>query len=258
MKKNPFKSFFAAIGKGFRNLFSFLIFWIVYIFGKPFIRCKLMGKENLLKEDEARVFVANHYEIYGPIAIFLRFPYKFRPWVIDKLTTPESVEHHMGLGIYGKFPKYPMWLKKFVVKTLKNVVIYTLTKRAKGIPVSRDNPRSNVKTMQESIKTLESGKSIIIFPEETYVDSGVGEFQTGFEHLAKYYWQKTGKKITFYPIFISQVNKKMYIEKPITFNPDNDPNEEKLAITTYLHDTMVKSYNDNELNNIEANKKDVK
>lgn len=258
MKKNPIKTFFSAIGRGFRNFLSFLIFWIVYIFGKPFIRCKTIGKENLLNNDEARVFVANHYEIYGPIAIFLRFPYKFRPWVIDKLTTPESVEEHMGLGIYSKFPKYPMWLKKIVVKTLKNVVVYTLTKRAKGIPVSRDNPRANVKTMQESIKTLESGKSLVIFPEETYVESGVGDFQTGFEHLAKYYHQKTGKKISFYPIFISQINKKMYIEKPIVFNPNNDPNEEKQKITTYLHDTMVKSYENNELNNQTKNKKDVK
>ena len=257
MKKNPIKTFFSAIGRGFRNFFSFLVFWIAYLFGKPFIRCKVIGKSNVNKNDEARVFVANHYEIYGPIAIFLRFPYKFRPWVIDKLTTPESVEEHMGLGIYSKFPKYPMWLKKLVVKTLKNVVIYTLTKRAKGIPVSRDNPRANVKTMQESIKTLESGKNLVIFPEENYVESGVGTFQTGFEHLAKYYYQKTGKKLTFYPIFISQINKKMYIEKPITFNPENDHNEEKIRITNYLYDAMVKSYEDNELNN-ETKKKDVK
>ena len=129
------------------------------------------------------------------------------------------------------------------------MVLYVLTKRARGIPVSRDNPRSNIKTMQESIKTLEKKKSIVIFPEESYVSEGVGEFQTGFEHLAKYYYQKTGKKVTFYPIFISQINKKMYIEKPIIYNPENNPNEEKKRITDYLHNTMVESYIKNEQNN---------
>jgi len=257
MKKNPIKSFFCAIGRGIKNFFMGLTFWILYILGKPFIRCKVVGKKNVSKTDEARVFVTNHYEIYGPIAIFLRFPYKFRPWIIDKMMSPESVEQQMGLGIYSKFPKYPMWLKKIVVKALKNIVVYTLSKRAKGIPVYRDNPRANIKTMQESVKTLEKGKNIVIFPEETYVEEGVGEFLTGFEHLAKYYHQKTGKKITFYPVFISQIGKKMFIEKPIVYNPDNDPNEEKIKITNYLHDTMVESYIKNEIENekLKNNKK---
>ena len=253
MKKNFIIRFFCAIGNAIKNFFLFITYWLLYIIAKPFIRCKVIGKKTVSKNDEARVFVANHYEIYGPISIFLRFPFKFRPWIIDKMLSPESIEEQMSLGVYSKFPKYPMWMKKLAVKVLKTLVLYTLTKRAKGIPVSRDNPRANIQTMQESTKTLNKGKNIVIFPEDTYVEQGVGEFQTGFEHLAKYYYQKTGKKITFYPIFISQINKKMYIESPIQYNPENDHNDEKKRITTYLHDAMVKSYNENEVN-----KKDVK
>ena len=114
MKKNIFKSFFFAIGKSIRNFFMWITFWIIYIIAKPFVRCKIIGKQNISKTDEARVFVSNHYEIYGPLAIFMRFPYKFRPWVIDKMMSPQKVEEQMGLGIYSKFPNYPMWLKKIV------------------------------------------------------------------------------------------------------------------------------------------------
>ena len=256
MKKNPLKTFFSIIGNAIKNFFMALSFWTLYIFGKPFVRCKVIGKKIVSKNDEARVFVANHYEIYGPITIFLHFPFKFRPWIIDKMASPESIEEQMSLGVYSKFEKYPMWLKKLAVKTLKHFVLYTLTKRAKGIPVSRDNPRANIKTMHDSMETLNKGKNIVIFPEEHYVQEGVGEFQTGFEHLAKYYYQKTGKKITFYPIFISQINKKMYIEKPIIYNPENDHNDEKKRITTYLHDEMVNLYLKHEINN--QTKKDVK
>ena len=150
-----------------------------------------------------------------------------------------------------------MWLKRIAVKTLKSIMVYTMTKKAKAIPVSRENPRANIKTMQESVETFEKGKDIVIFPELSYVDEGVGEFQTGFEHLAKYYHQKTGKKVTFYPVFISQINKKMYIEKPITFNPQNDSNDEKKKITTYLHDTMAATYIKEEVENpnLKRNKK---
>ena len=249
MKKNPIKKFFYSIGKGIKNFFLFLTFSVAYLIGKPFIRCKVVGKDKVSKSDEARVFICNHYEIYGPIAIFLRFPYKFRPWVIDKMTDPSQVEQQMSLGIYGKFPNVPKWIKKIAVKTLKSIMVYTMTKKANAIPVSRENPRANIKTMQESVATLENGKNIVIFPELSYVEEGVGEFQTGFEHLAKYYHQKTGKKITFYPVFISQINKKMFIETPLTYNPDNDPNEEKKKITNYLHSSMIDSYVKNELEN---------
>ena len=247
MKQNFIIRFFSAIGRGFKNFFMFLTFSIACFFIRPFARCKVVGKNNVSKDDDARVFIANHYEIYGPVVIFLRFPYKFRPWVIDKMTDQKQVEQQMSLGIYGKFKKYPKWLKKIAIKILKNIMVYTMNNRAKAIPVSRENPRANIKTMQESVETLEKGKDIVIFPELSYVDEGVGEFQTGFEHLAKYYYQKTGKKITFYPIFISQKNKKMYIEKPITFNPDNDPNEEKKNITNYLYSTMVETYKKQEV-----------
>ena len=254
MKKNPIKRFFSAIWTGITNFFMFLAFSIAYILAKPFIKCKVIGKKKVSKIDEARVFITNHYEIYGPIVVFLRFPFKFRPWIHNKMLSPKEVEEQMSIGIYGKYPKYPRWMKKIAVKLLKNIMVYTLNKRAKGIAVYRDNPRANIQTMRDSMDTLEKRKNILIFPELTYVDEGIGEFQTGFEHLAKFYYQKTGKKITFYPMFISHKNRKMYIEDPITFNPDNDSNEEKLRITTYLHDTMVNSYFTNEVENINDKK----
>ena len=255
MKKNLIKSFFSSIGRSISNFFMFLTYLFICFITKIFVKSKLIGKKKVSKTDEAQVFIANHYEIYGPIVTFLRFPFKFRPWVHNKMINPKEVEAHMSIGIYGKFPKYPMWMKKIAVKLLKNIMVYTLSKRAKGIAVYRDDPRANIKTMKESTLTLEQGKSILIFPEENYVDEGVGEFQTGFAHLAKYYYQKTGKKITFYPIFISQKNKRMYIEDSITFDPTNDPNEEKLRITNHLYNAMKDSYNKHEIQ--KENKKDA-
>ena len=240
-KQNFIKRSFKTIGHGMRNLFLYMQFLLLYIIFNPIVRCKVKGKKNVRKEDEARVFITNHYEIFGPVAMYMRFPYKFRPWVIDKIMTPESVEQQMSVGVYNNFPKYPMWFKKLAVKSLRNLMVFTM-KHAKAISVSRDNPRANIKTMQESTETLNKGTNIVIFPEDKYVQSGVGKFQTGFEHLAKYYYQKTGKCISFYPVFISQQSKAMYIEKPIIYNPNNDPNEEKEKIVYYLRDTMLDSY----------------
>ena len=208
------------------------------------MRCKVKGKHNLKKGD-VTVFIANHYEVFGPVVMFLYFPRKFRPWVIDKIMSPESVEKQMSISIYNNFNAFPMCFKKLAVKALRNLMVFTMN-HAKAISVSRENPRANIKTLQESVETLEKSCNILIFPEETYVMSGVGVFQTGFEHLAKYYHQKTGKNLTFTPVFISKENKTIFIEKPITYNPNNDANDEKQRITNHLRNEMIDSYIINE------------
>lgn len=242
MKKNFFKTIFF----GFFGLIKTILLYLFYIIAFPFafiiFRCKVKGKENLQKTDEARVFISNHYEIYGPFITYMHFPYSYRPWIIDKMIDPKTVEEHMSIGIYQQFPKYPRWLKTVVIKLLKNVMVFFMKNIGKGIPVSRDDFRKNIKTMQISTETLEKGKVILIFPEKSAVKEGVGEFMTGFEHIGKYYHQKTGKKISFYPMFISKTNKTMYIGKPIIFNPENDTNQEKERIVYSLRDSMLNDY----------------
>ncbi len=242
MKKNIFKTIFCGFIAIIRNILYFTFYIIAFPFAFIFSRCKIKGKENLAKSDEARVFVVNHYEIYGPYISYMHFPYKFRPWIIDKMIDPKTVEQHMSIGIYEQFPKYPKWLKTIVIKLLKSIMVFFMKIIARGIPVSRDDFRKNIKTMQISTETLENNESILIFPEEHSVKEGVGPFMTGFEHIGKYYYQKTGKKISFYPVFISKTNKTMYIGSPVIYNPDNDASEEKERIVTTLRDDMLNSY----------------
>lgn len=245
-KKNIFVRFFGAIGRGINYFFCFIIFAIAWIFMKLFFRCKVKGKENINKGDEAQIFISNHYELFGPIAMFMRFPKRFRPWIIDKMMEPECIEKQMGLMIYNNYKKVPKWIKKIAIVLIKNFMVFTMKFMARGIPVSRENFRENLKTMKTTSEELQKGKTIVIFPEKDYVSEGVGEFQTGFEHIAKYHYQKTGKKITFYPVFVSQTNRTIYIEKPIVYDPENDFNDEKNRIVSFLKDSMVESYKNNE------------
>lgn len=247
-KRNIFVRFFCAIGRGIKIFFMYLIYILIFPFVKLSTRCKVVGKENVSKDDTSKVFLANHYEIFGPVAMFMNFPYKSRIWIIDKMMDEDSVEQQMGLMVYANFKGVPRWLKTFVLKIVKSLVVFVF-KHIKGIPISRENLRANLKTMDYSSDLLDKGTSIILMPELDYVSEGVGEFQTGFEYLAKIHYKKTGKKISFYPVFVSQVDKTIYIEKPITYNPDNDPNDEKQRIVTYVHDEMVKSYITHEVEN---------
>lgn len=251
-KEKPKKQFFLIrfikfIGNCIKWALMATIFGIIYIIGWPFTRCKIKGKENINKDDEARVFTANHYQLYGPMSVFMNFPYKNRPWIIDKMMDEKSVEHQMGLMVYNEFKKVPKFIKWIVLKLVKNLMVFVM-RLAKGIPVSRENPRNNIKAFQISTETLNKNWALLIYPEKDYVNEGVGIFMQGFEHIGKYYYGKTGKKISFYPMFISQKNKTMYIGKPIIYNPDVNHIVEKERIVSYLRNEMVKQYEEFEVN----------
>ena len=241
MKKNIILKPIIFILKTIEFIILSILFGVVLLLIQPFIWCFTKGKKNLRKDDEARVFVANHYEIYGPLVMFLRFPYRFRPWVIDKMCEAKSIEQHMGIGFYNNYKWLPKWFKVFLVKIAKRLILFAI-RFTRPIPVSRDNIRSNLKTMKHSTEVLDKNQSILLFPERTSVKEGVGEFMTGFEHIGKYYYQKTGKKISFYPVFISKKKSCMYIEQPIIYDPNNDPNEEKDRIVKSLYTSMLNSY----------------
>lgn len=247
-KKNLFLELIKCIGRAIKNTILFISFCIIYIIIWPFTRCKIKGKENLKNEDEARIFIVNHYQIYGPFSVFMNFPYKNRPWIIDKMMDEKSVEHQMGLMVYNEFKGVPKFLKWIVLKIIKNLAVFCM-KMAKGIPVSRDNARLNIKTFRITTEVLEKKQAVMIYPEQDYVSEGVGVFMEGFSHIAKYYYAKTGKKITFYPMFISKKNKTMYIGNPIVYNPDENLNVEKERLSLYLRGEMIAQYEKVEVNN---------
>jgi len=218
-----------------------LTIFIIGIFAFPFVRSKVIGKENVSKDDEAKVFLGNHYELFGPATCFLSLPYKTRVWALDKMMDPEQMEEQMGLMVYRDFKKVPKFIKKIVIKVVKNLLL-TAIKLAGGIPVSRGYSMKNLVAMQQSVDTFEKGKSILIFPEKDYVKQGIGVIMDGFTFLGSYCHSKTGKKVSFYPMFISKKKRRICISKPIVYNPENSPTEEKERIVSYVIEEMTKSY----------------
>jgi len=219
------------------KLIGNFFYGIFYLIVRPFFRCKLIGKKNIRKDDEARVFVANHYEYYGPIIMYLRFNKRKRIWVINNLMDKEKIVEYMTPAINDAMKKAPKFLKNWLIKIAKNLIYYIMTKKAKGIPVYKDGDKKIMQTFNESVKALEDKYSIVIFPERDFrYDNTVGNFQTGFATIGKFYYKKTGKKLSFYPVFISKQYKTMQIGEPIIYNPDDENIKDN--IVNYLHDKM--------------------
>lgn len=250
-KSNGFVRFLKGIGIFIRNIFFYIIYIIAYIFVFPFACSKVVGKKKIKKSDEARVFIVNHYELVGPVTMYMSFPYRFKPWIIDKMMDEKLVKQQMGLMVYNNYRGVPMILKKAAVHTLGSLASFVM-RHAGGIAVSRENLRANMRTFEISTRVLERGKNLAIWPELYYVGEGVGRFQNGIEHFAKYHYKKTGKKITFYPIFVSKELRTIFVSDGLQYDPNSQVPQD---IVSELRDQMVRTYQEVELKNAKLQQK---
>ena len=200
---------------------------------------RIYGLENI---DRSRpsVYTCNHGQTTGPITAVIYLPVPFRPWVnahmFDRESTAKSMEKTFAKNM------------KFVGKKIKDRVCWWsagivchIINSFEPIPVYKGHPKESEGTIEQSVKALSQGWNMLIFPEkpkEHYNEDSYKEFNTGFAAVGRAYYESTGKCLDFYPIWTDKKTHKFIIGKPLTFNPDNDPREEKRRISETLKERM--------------------
>ena len=211
--------------------------YIIRAFLKPVMYHTVTGQQNVT--DLPGVFVFNHAEIYGPIAAIVFLPYDTRPWILDKMIDKKEIARHMYEGTFSRVKWLPRVCGRLIVKIISPVIVWALNS-FEPIPVYRDRPRNVIKTFSLSITCLNAGDSIMLFPEnpeDTYQEE-VSTFYTGFAHLGKLYFKRTGKRLMFYPVFASKRSRVLRIGKGVQYDPQNTADKERIVKTleTRMHD----------------------
>ena len=87
---------------------------------------------------------------------------------------------------------------------------------------------------------MEEGANIVIFPEhdEPYNHILQG-FQEGFVDVARLYCRRSGKGVCFVPMYVCPTLRKLYILKPIAFDPTAPIQEERKRICAYLMEAIT-------------------
>ena len=228
---------------------------------KPFFPAKVIGKENVDTSHGAVVFVANHYEIYGPVVTVLRMPFRVRPWIHSRMLDKTVLADQMQRGVEGMFKKLP---KKIVDKIPGMLVplMYQALSSTEPIAVHRDSSREVINTFNNTVRALEQGDNILIFPEKPeegqwYSQFGsVDSFYTGFADIGRMYYKKTGKSVLFYPVYVDKVHREIVIGQGVQFDGTNERHEEKQRIAKELNDSMkVMASNAQQRYDAEKNKK---
>ncbi len=219
-----------------KNVFSYLCFRIirglVWLF---YPKMTVEGMENL--PEEPCVVVGNHTQMNGPICGELYFPGKRRIWCAHQMMYLKEVPAYAFQDFWSGKPKWTHWfyrLLSYIVAPISACVF----QNAYTIPVFRDNRL--LTTFKQTVNALDEGANIIIFPEcyDPY-NHIVHHFQDRFIDVAKLYYKRTGKAVSFVPMYIAPRLKKMYIGKPIAYDPGIPMEEQRQKIAKYLMDAVT-------------------
>lgn len=128
--------------------------WVKRVCGHIKLNLIVEGAENLPKDDETVLFVANH-QSYIDI-----------PVLLGALGKPYGL---MAKTAIGKVPLLRLWMDQLGC-----------------VYVKREDVRSSITAMKEGEERLRNGHSMILFPEGTRsIAEPIAEFKAGGIHMAK-------------------------------------------------------------------------
>ena len=193
-------------------------------------KIEVIGMENL--PDEPCAIIGNHTQLHGPIACELYFPKNYYTWCAGQMMKLKEVAQYAYTDFWSRKPKVlrPLFkLVSYIIAPL-SVLIFN---NARTIAVYKDN--RILSTFRESIAKLQTEKNIVIFPEyDKIYNNIIYNFQEGFVDIARLYYKRTGKELSFVPLYIAPKLKKMYLGKPIKFSAYTPIAEERRRICEYL------------------------
>ncbi len=202
-------------------------------------RGAILGKDNLPEQGPA-VFVANHLESLGPIAVVSSIPYRLYPWVVSNMLDAEHAPEYLRWDFVEPQCHFEMPQSLWVAKVISKISV-PLLKGIGCIPVF-STPANFQITFDRSVDLLARGNFLLIFPEDPASPkdalSGMSPFKKGFVRLGEYYFQRTARPLYFYPLAVHATHRTLQVGMPVVYNPFASPSRERLRIKRKLENMI--------------------
>ena len=213
-------------------MFKTLVPIVRFFFGKN----EICGIEKIPKTDA--IIVANHCQMAGPLVGEFYMPKHIYTWCAGDMMTLSTVPSYAFSDFWSQKPKWTHPAYKLLSYLIAPLAV-CLFNNARTIAVHRD--ARVMGTFKKTVKFLEDGKNILIFPEKDEKHNNIiYTFQENYIDLAKLYFKKTGRALHFVPLYIAPTMKKSFVGTPAKFNPEADFADEKKRINAYLQNEITK------------------
>ena len=222
---------------------------ILCTLARPFLRLKVSGRENIREQECPSVFVCNHGFLYGPISAVIYLPTYFRPWIHNVMLDTETAvaQMHRSLSFLDRL--FGRKAGDRIIRWINSILQWVLSS-FNPIPVVRGASRDVMSTFNASLQALLEGDNILIFPEkprelneqpqedEKYDPDKLRNFYTGFAHIAKMYYDETGKSLLFYPLYSDRDRRLFRIGEGVRYDVSLAPREGKQKVARELQSKM--------------------
>ena len=229
----PFQKLKVKNRPGFETRTMRWVYRILY----PYFHCRVNIPRKLQESREPVAFIANHYNVFGPVSMVLSLPFVSRAWINEELIREETAARSFRPGLQSLLPflkeQHLDWLCGKVAKLAIRVL-----GRFGVIPVNRTQPSRLISTMRQSIAALEAGHHLLIFPETgepEYSLTSVTPFYSGFATLGWLYYRKTGKILQFCPCYVDEQHHQIRLGETVGLDPEADPREETERVSEELN-----------------------
>ena len=209
-----------------------VIKWLVKIF---YPKIDVVGQEHL--PPESAIIVGNHSQMNGPIAGEFYTPGAHYIWCAGEMMHLKDVPAYAYKDFWSEKPRLlrPFYkLLSYIIAPL-SVCVFN---NAHTIGVYHDT--RIISTFKQTVQRLQEGNHVVIFPEHSAPHNHIiCQFQDKFIDVAKLYYNRTGKAISFVPMYLAPKLKKMYLGAPIVFCPDVPMEDERRRICVALMDSIT-------------------
>ena len=216
-----------SIRKAVSRFFYRIIYGILWLF---YPKIKLYGAQSLPKDPA--IIVANHCQLHGPIACELHLNIPREIWCTGEMMRLRDVPAYAYRDFWsqkGALSRPFYRLLSYIIAPL-SVVIFN---NAHTIGVYHD--ARILSTFKETVASLQNGENVVIFPEyDALHNSIIYDFREKFIDVARLYHKKSGKAVSFVPMYIAPKLKGMYMGASVTFDPDAPIDEERRRIRDHL------------------------
>lgn len=207
-------------------LFRF-IKWCVKVF---YPKTQVEGVENL--PDAPVMIVGNHCQMNGPIVGELYVPGEPYIWCAGEMMHLKDVPAYAFRDFWSQKPRWTHPFYKLLSYLIAPLSVCVFN-NARTIGVYHDS--RILSTFKNTVKKLQEGKSVVIFPEHDVKHNHiVYDFQDKFIDIAKLYYKKTGRELSFVPMYIAPALKKIFLGKPVQFCADEPMDTQRSRICSYL------------------------
>ena len=185
--------------------------------------------------DEPCIFIGNHAGAYGPLEMTTKFPTWDRQWlwcnegIMDRKTCPDYIRHDYWWPEDSRLAGF----YSAVLPPVVALILPPVLRSAPTIPVYHD--LRITKTFRESVRRMEEGNHIVIFPEQADgFQHHREEISTGWMTLCPMARAKLGRPIRIYPVHVDHHRHVFRVAPPVVWDSLTLTDEEARRVADVL------------------------